>query len=168
MRIGLLSDTHGYLDERIAYYLKGCDEIWHAGDFGPEVSDELRKLGPLIGVYGNIDGQAVRLEHPEWQLFEREGLRIFMMHIAGYPGRYTAKAREHILAKTPDVVVVGHSHILKAVKDSSNGHLHLNPGAAGRSGFHKLRTLMLLELKLGKVADLKVVELGPKSQKTIV
>ena len=161
-RIGLLSDTHGYFDERIAHHLRGCDEIWHAGDFGAaHVVDELQALAPQFrGVYGNIDGTDVRRTQPLAQDFAVEGLRVLMTHIGGYPGHYAPAARPLLLATRPGLFVTGHSHILRVMPDKQLGLLHLNPGAAGRHGFHQMRTLLRFGIEAGKVVDLQAVELG--------
>lgn len=164
-KIGLLSDTHSYLDERILYHLRDCDEIWHAGDFGTvAVADELAQLAPLRGVYGNIDGQDVRLSQPLTQAFELEGLRVLMTHIGGYPGHYSPAARPLVQSERPGLFISGHSHILKVMPDPRLHLLHLNPGAAGRHGFHKVRTLLRFEIAAGKVQQLRVIELGPRSE----
>lgn len=161
MKVGIISDTHGFLNDRIKTHLGDCDEIWHAGDFGTiAISDELSQLAPVKGVYGNIDGQDVRVVHPEEMLFDCEGLKVYMRHISGYPGRYNPKARKRIDELRPDIVVIGHSHICKVMRDHQMDHLHINPGAAGIHGFHQMRTLALMEVKAGKIENMKVVELG--------
>ena len=164
-RIGLLSDTHGYFDERIAHHLRGCDEIWHAGDFGDaRVVDELRGLAPRFrGVYGNIDGADVRRTEPLAQEFAVEGLRVLMTHIGGYPGHYAPAARSRLAAARPGLFVAGHSHILRVMPDPRLGLLHLNPGAAGRHGFHVVRTLLRFGIEAGKVVELQAVELGKRA-----
>ena len=165
MKIGIISDTHCYLDARTKKHLTDCDEIWHGGDFGdPKVSDELKEIAPLKGVYGNIDGKEIRQEHPEELFFECEGMTIFMRHISGYPGRYNAKAKKRINELRPNIVVVGHSHICKVMRDPYFDHIHINPGAVGVHGFHKVRTLVLMEINAGKITDLKVVELGSRGK----
>lgn len=162
-KIGLLSDTHSYLDERILHHLTGRDEIWHAGDFGTAaVAEELAEIAPLRGVYGNIDGQDVRRTQPLVQSFEVEDLRVLMTHIGGYPEHYSPAARPLLSQERPGLFISGHSHILKVMPDPKLGLLHLNPGAAGRHGFHKVRTLLLFEVLGGKIQQLQVVELGPK------
>lgn len=163
-RIALLSDTHGYFDERIAHHLRGADEIWHAGDFGTAaVVDELTALAPVFrGVYGNIDGRDVRLTQPLVQDFELEGLRVLMTHIGGYPGHYAPAARALLPVSRPGLFISGHSHILRVVPDPKRGLLHLNPGAAGRHGFHKVRTLLRFGIEAGKVVELQAVELGAR------
>ncbi|GAB2792449.1 hypothetical protein HNQ93_003604 [Hymenobacter luteus] len=162
-KIGLLSDTHSYLDDRILHHLRGCDEIWHAGDFGTaEVAETLVALAPLRGVYGNIDGQDVRRTQPLVQNFAIEGLRVLITHIGGYPGHYSPAGRTLVQQERPGLFISGHSHILKVMPDPKLGLLHLNPGAAGRHGFHKVRTLLRFEVAAGKVQQLQVIELGPK------
>ena len=162
-KIGLLSDTHSYLDERICHHLTGRDEIWHAGDFGTAaVAEELSEIAPLRGVYGNIDGQDVRRTQPLVQSFEIEGLHVLMTHIGGYPGHYSPAARPLLAQERPGLFISGHSHMLKVMSDPNLRLLHLNPGGAGRHGFHKVRTLLLFEVVGGKIQILQVVELGPK------
>ncbi|WP_375434087.1 metallophosphoesterase family protein [uncultured Hymenobacter sp.] len=162
-KIGLLSDTHSYLDERILHHLSGCDEIWHAGDFGTAaVIEQLVAVAPLRGVYGNIDGRDVRDTQPLVQAFAIEGLRVLMTHIGGYPGHYSPAARLLLQQERPGLFISGHSHILKVMPDAKLGLLHLNPGAAGRHGFHKVRTLLRFEVSAGKIQQLQVIELGPK------
>ncbi|QDA61347.1 metallophosphoesterase family protein [Hymenobacter jejuensis] len=160
-KIGLLSDTHSYLDDRILHHLTGCDEIWHAGDFGSaDVVEELAALAPLRGVYGNIDGRDVRATQPLTQEFVIEGLKVLMIHIGGYPGHYAPAARPLVQETRPGLFITGHSHILKVMPDPKLGLLHLNPGAAGRHGFHKVRTLLRFEVENGKVQQLQAIELG--------
>lgn len=163
MKIGLLSDTHGYLDERILHHLSSCDEIWHAGDFGSlEVSDTLAALKPLRGVYGNIDDQKIRHIHPKVNRFNCEGLEVVMTHIGGYPGRYHPDIRAELKQNPPGLFITGHSHILKIMPDKTLGILHINPGAAGKHGFHKVRTMVTFEINAGKIENLKVIELGKR------
>lgn len=155
-----MSDSHSHLDAKFIPHLKGSDEIWHAGDIGNiAIADALREIAPLRAVYGNIDGQELRREFPLNQVFEIEGLKVFMTHIAGYPKRYN-KRLNAILAKDKyDLVICGHSHILKVMRDPKHGHLHLNPGAVGLQGFHKVRSLLRFDLFRGKVQNMEVVEL---------
>ena len=161
MRIGLLSDTHGYLDPNLLEHFADCDELWHAGDIGDRaVLDTLREWGPTRAVYGNIDGTELRRELPLDLFFEVEGLRIFMTHIGGYPGRYTKRVRELLDDRRPGVYICGHSHILKVVPDRKRGLLHLNPGACGRHGFHRMRTALRFSITGGKVREMEVIELG--------
>lgn len=161
--IGLLSDTHGYLDEAVFTHFADCDEIWHAGDVGTiALADTLAAFKPLRCVYGNIDGQDVRIVHPEHQLFELEGVRVWMTHIGGYPGKYPAKIKEQLLRFKPDVFICGHSHILKVMYDKTFHFLHLNPGAAGKHGWHKVRTLLKFTISDKKIANLVLIEIADK------
>lgn len=161
MRVGLLSDTHGHLDEVIHTHLMPCDEIWHAGDIGTiQVTDTLAKWKPLRAVYGNIDDATLRLSFPENNIFTIEGVKVVMTHIGGYPGHYVARARQLLLAERPKLYICGHSHILKVMPDPKLGLLHMNPGAAGVHGFHHVRTLLRFTLQAGTIKDLEVVELG--------
>ncbi len=163
-RIGLLSDTHGFYDSRIGNHFKDCDEIWHAGDIGdPEVIRRLKRIAPVVAVYGNIDGQPLRSLHPLHQRHTREGLDIWMTHIGGYPGNYDARVKSGIQAHPPDLFISGHSHILKVVRDKKLGLLHMNPGAAGRHGFHKVRTLIRFEIEAARIQHADIIELGPRS-----
>jgi putative phosphoesterase len=162
-RICLLSDTHGYLDDRILQFAKDSDEIWHAGDFGDiNVSDRLAALRPLRGVYGNIDGHVLRTVHPEHLFFEIEKVKVLMIHIAGPFGKYVPGVRELLDRLKPDVLVCGHSHILKVRHDEKRKILYMNPGAAGVQGFHTFRTLLLFAVSGDRVTDLQVVELGKR------
>ncbi|MBB6610015.1 metallophosphoesterase family protein [Pontibacter sp. Tf4] len=165
MKIGLLSDTHSYLDDQIIRLLTGCDEIWHAGDFGTiAVSDRLNEIAPLRGVYGNIDDATIRQVHPKVNRFVVEGLDVMMTHIGGYPGKYHPDVRNEIKANPAQLYITGHSHILKVMTDKSlNNLLHLNPGAAGRHGFHTMRTMMRFDVNNGKVENLQVIELGKRA-----
>ncbi len=161
MKIVLLSDTHSYLDPKILPYLKACDEIWHAGDIGNSaVADQLEGIAPLRAVYGNIDGQELRARYPEEWSTEVEGLSVYMIHIGGYPGRYPKVLKARLQELRPDLFICGHSHILKVMRDKQLGILHLNPGAAGRHGFHHMKTFLQFEIKDGKLEQLQVVELG--------
>src|SRR4051794_23776760 len=164
-RIGLISDTHGYLDVKVFKYFEDCDEIWHAGDFGTlEVSDQLSAFKPLRGVYGNIDGKDIRLIHPKDQRFEMEGFKIWMTHIGGYPGNYSPPIRKEISENPPDIFICGHSHILKIITDKKlKNMLCINPGAAGIHGFHKVKTLVKFNLINKKIENMKVIELGKRA-----
>ena len=162
-RIGILSDTHGYLDPRIMDYFSAVDEIWHAGDFGSyEVAAELKKIKPLRGVYGNIDGQDIRSEFPECLQFEIEGIRVMLFHIGGYPPNYNKVTKPMIAAYKPQLFISGHSHILKVIYDPTMACLHINPGAAGKHGWHKVRTLLKFTISDKKIANLVVIEIGEK------
>jgi len=162
MKIGLISDTHGYMDDKIAGYLQDADEIWHAGDIGTlEVANQLKSLKPLRAVHGNIDGKEIRVIYPQDQVFEVEGLKVWMTHIGGYPPRYGKGIKSRLDTVKPNIFICGHSHILKIMPDKARkGLIHINPGAAGQQGFHKVRTLVKMEIGSGKITDLKVVELG--------
>ncbi len=163
-KILLLSDSHSYLDDRILDYASKADEIWHCGDFGNwEVIEKLEKLGkPLKGVYGNIDNTKIRSEFPEVNRFFCEKVEVLMIHIGGYPGKYTPLAKKEISKKAPKLFISGHSHILKAMFDKENNLLHLNPGACGKSGWHKMRTMMRFEIDGEEIKNLEIIELGTK------
>lgn len=161
MRIGLISDTHSYIEESIFEYFEECDEIWHAGDIGSlEVVQRLEKFKPFKAVYGNIDGGVLRQEFPENLIFECEGVKVLMTHIGGYPGRYTARVRKLLLEHRPKLYICGHSHILKVMPDRKLDLLHMNPGAAGIHGFHQMKTIIRFSLEEGTIKDVEVVELG--------
>lgn len=163
IRIGLLSDTHGFTDPKLAEVFKDVDEIWHAGDIGSlEVCHQLSKIKPLYAVYGNIDGREIRAEYPENLIFMREGLSIVITHIGGYPGNYSSKSRKLILDHQPDIFVCGHSHILKVMRDPKYNLLAINPGAAGVQGFHPVKTVLRFVLNSGKIEQLEAIELGPR------
>ena len=157
--IGLLSDTHCFFDDKLARFFEEVDQIWHAGDFGNlMVSETISKIKPLKGVYGNCDGQDIRLVHPYIQNFELEGMKFLMMHIGGYPGRYDYRALQLICAHRPDVFICGHSHILKVMNDKRNNLISINPGAAGIQGFHEVRTAIRFKVSDGALHDLEVGE----------
>jgi len=160
-KIALISDTHSYFGKDIEKYLLKCDEIWHAGDIGDAATlEKYRKMKPLRAVYGNIDGYDVRIDTPEFKFFTMEDLKVLMIHIGGYPGRYTPQARELIIKYRPDIFISGHSHILKIMPDKKYDLLHINPGACGNIGFHKVRTLVLFDLDCGNIQNVRVVELA--------
>lgn len=159
-KIGLLSDTHGFLDDAVFKYFDTCDEIWHAGDFGSAaIMDTLAAFKPFKGVWGNIDGKDIRAVCPEHQRFYCEHVDVWMTHIGGYPGRYAAQVKPEIFAHPPKLFICGHSHILKVQFDPKLGLLHLNPGAAGKQGWHKVRTLMRFDIQDDKIENLEVIEL---------
>jgi uncharacterized protein len=160
-RIGLLSDTHSYLDEKVFKYFADCDEIWHAGDFGTlELADSLAAFKPLRGVFGNIDGKDIRQIYPEHNRFKCEEVDVWMTHIGGYPDKYNPKIKEEIYLNPPKIFISGHSHILKVVFDKKIGTLHLNPGAAGKQGWHKVRSMIKFCISEEKIHTLEVIELG--------
>ncbi|MEM6378713.1 MAG: metallophosphoesterase family protein [Bacteroidota bacterium] len=164
-KIGLLSDTHGYLDPKVFHYFEDCDEIWHAGDIGTlELLEELEAFKTTRAVYGNIDGAEIRAAVPENLIWDCEGLIVFMTHIGGYPGRYNARVREILDRDKPGLYICGHSHILKVMPDKSRALLHINPGAAGKHGFHKVKTLTRFKIADGKIEALEVIELGKRGQ----
>lgn len=161
MEIALLSDNHSYFGDEVTQNLVGVDEIWHAGDIGDLASLEpLLKMAPIVGVYGNIDDIDVKGVYPLNQSFEREGVKVFMTHIGGYVGKYTARVRSILKDERPDIYICGHSHICKVMKDSALDLIHMNPGAYGHHGFHKFRTFLRFTLSDGKVTNLRVIELG--------
>lgn len=161
MKVGLLSDTHGYWDDKYAEYFKDCDEIWHAGDIGSDtLATRLTVLKPFRAVFGNIDGQALRAEYPKIAHFEVEDVRVMITHIGGYPGRYNPEIREELYNTRPNLFIAGHSHILKVAFDKNLNCLYMNPGAAGKSGFHQVRTLVRFVIDGKTIKDLEVVELG--------
>ncbi|HLP94986.1 MAG TPA: metallophosphoesterase family protein [Saprospiraceae bacterium] len=164
-KIGLLSDTHSVLDERVMTHFAECDEIWHAGDVGDiRVWDALKAFKPVRGVYGNIDGAKLRAELPLDLRFECEGVPVFMTHIGGYPGRYDPRVGKLLKEDPPagGLFISGHSHILKVMPDKTLGFLHINPGACGNEGWHKVKTLVRFVLKEGQIRDLQIIELGNK------
>ena len=158
-RIGLLSDTHGYWDERYTRHFAECDEVWHAGDFGSvEVADRIARFKPLRGVYGNIDGGVLRRMYNDFTLFEVEGVKGLMTHIGGYPRHYAPKALQHIHISKPKLFIAGHSHILKVIYDPVYDLLHINPGAAGKYGIHTLRTAIRFDIEAGEIKNLEIGE----------
>ena len=162
-RIGLLSDTHGYLDERILFFLGECDEIWHAGDIGNiETANTLSELRPLKAVYGNIDGNTLRTGYPKFQRFICEDVDVWITHIGGYPKHYAPEIRSALKINPPKLFISGHSHILKVIFDDQYGMLCINPGASGIQGFHQVRTLVRFTIDLDKIRDLEVIELGKR------
>ncbi len=159
-KIGLISDTHGFLDPAVFKHFADCDEIWHAGDFGPNVAEELAAFKPLRGVYGNIDGKEIRSHYPEHLRFNCESLDVWMTHIGGYPGKYAPQVKSEIYTKPPKLFITGHSHILKVMFDKKIDCLHINPGAAGNSGWHKVKTLIRFSVSDEKIHNLEVIEIG--------
>lgn len=164
MKIGLLSDTHSYLDPKVLTYFKDCDEIWHAGDIGDRaVVDELEKIKPLRAVFGNIDDQDMQVRYPEDLWFDCEGLTVWMTHIGGAPPNYNPRIKKIFKERTPDIFICGHSHILRVKKDPNhNNLLYLNPGAAGNHGFHHIKTIVRFEVNGKEIKNMEVIELGKR------
>ncbi len=162
-KILLLSDTHSFIDAQILKFVKQADEVWHAGDIGNlQVTDAIKKLKPLRAVYGNIDDKDARIEFPLDAKFSVEGVSVWMTHIGGYPNRYHPRVREDLKRTTPKIFISGHSHILKVQFDKKLELLHLNPGAAGNHGFHKVRTMLRFTVDTGAIKDLEIIELATR------
>lgn len=162
-RILLLSDTHGHLDEAILRHAGEADEIWHAGDIGTlEITDQLKSVKPVRAVYGNIDGDQVRREYPRDLYFRCEEVSVWITHIAGYPGKYNQRVREGLKHNHPKLFICGHSHILKVQYDRKHQHLHMNPGACGKHGFHQVRTMLKFVIDGSEIKDLHIIELGKR------
>lgn len=161
MYIGLISDTHGVFDAQFKEFFEPVDQIWHAGDFGGgmELAAEIDRFKPLVGVAGNCDNHDLRFIHPLHRFFECEGMKILMTHIGGYPGRYDARALKLIDQYHPDILVCGHSHILKVMRDKKRNLLVINPGAAGIQGFHVVRTALRFHIDNGNIHDMEIFEL---------
>lgn len=165
-RIGLIADTHHYLDEKVFTYFKDCDEIWHAGDFGKiDLADQLHHFKPLKGVYGNIDGYDIRSSYPKMLEWMCEGIKVLMTHIGGYPPRYTPFIKKEIHVRKPQLFISGHSHILKVKYDNELNCLHMNPGAAGIQGWHQIRTLIRFCIDNTEIKNCEVIELGDRKIK---
>jgi putative phosphoesterase len=170
-RIGLISDTHGYLDEQVFQHFESCDEIWHAGDFGTiEVANRLKDLPAgkagkksLRGVYGNVDGNDIRALYPEYLSFQCEDVKVLMIHIGGYPPKYNPHSRELIKTLQPQLFISGHSHILKVMYDEQMKCLHMNPGAAGKHGMHQMRTIIRFAIDGNNITNCEVIELGKRA-----
>ena len=162
MRIALISDTHSYLGQDVIEQIKDCDEIWHGGDIGNiETAEAIEALGPPVKmVWGNIDGRDLRITYPKDLIWEVGGIKVFMTHIGGYPGRYYKSPLQIIEAEKPNLFICGHSHILKVMPDKKRNLLHMNPGACGIKGFHKFRTILKFEINNAKIENLQAVELG--------
>lgn len=160
IRISLLSDTHSYIDEQILKFCDGSDEIWHAGDIGSlQVTDQLSEVATVRAVYGNIDDTTIRAAWPLNERFICEQVDVWVTHIGGYPGRYSPAVKPEIFQNTPKLFICGHSHILKVMNDKRLGLLHMNPGAIGKHGFHKKRTMLRFKIEADRIFDLEVVEM---------
>ncbi len=159
-KIALLSDTHSYIDDKIIDFIKSVDEIWHAGDIGNmEVLEQLKRIKPTRAVYGNIDGFELRNELAESLLFDCENVKVFITHIGGYPKKYAKGIKAILRELKPQLFIAGHSHILKVMYDKELELLYMNPGAAGKSGFHKVRTALRFTVENDKIKDLEILEL---------
>jgi putative phosphoesterase len=168
MRIGLLSDTHGWIHPSLFEYFKDCDEIWHAGDIGNlETADRLAAFKPLKAVYGNIDDARVRTVYREHLRFNAEEVSVWITHIGGVPGRYDLRVKPAIYENPPDLFICGHSHIARIMHDSKAGCLYVNPGAAGYSGFHKFMTAVRFSIAGKKIHDMELIELGLRGKAII-
>ena len=163
-KILLISDTHSYIDDQILKFVKQADEVWHAGDIGNlEVTDTIQKIKPLRAVYGNIDSKDARAEFPLDNKFVLEGVSVWITHIGGYPNKYNFRVREELQQNPPKLFICGHSHILKVQYDKKLQLLHLNPGAAGKHGFHKVRTMLRFTLDNGDIKEMEIIELAKRS-----
>lgn len=162
MKVGLISDTHSFLDEKVFQYFDSVDEIWHAGDIGDtQVANRLEQFKTFRAVYGNIDGAEIRQQYPETQIFTADRVKVLMIHIGGYPPRYAKGVKNLLLDEKPNLFISGHSHILKVIPDPKLGNLlHINPGAAGQQGFHHMRTIVRFTIDGGRIKNLEVIELG--------
>lgn len=159
-RIGILSDTHGHWDEKLEGFFTECDELWHAGDIGNiQTADSIARFKPIRAVYGNIDDFKVRSAYPKVLQFKCEEVDVLMTHIGGYPNRYEREALALIKAQKPKLFICGHSHILKVIYDKKYELLHINPGAAGRSGFHQIRTAVRLTIDGENMKDMEIYEI---------
>lgn len=159
IKIGLVSDTHGYIDEKLVDFFKDVDEIWHAGDIGDiSVMTELEKFKPVRAVFGNIDGQDIRINYPEHNRFRIEETNVWITHIGGYPGRYDKRVKPEIYRNPPGLFISGHSHILKVIFDKGLNCLHINPGAYGKSGSHIVRTAVRFVIDSKKITKLEILE----------
>lgn len=157
--IGLLSDTHGFIDDRLFTFFESCDELWHAGDIGNmETANQLDAFKPLRAVFGNIDGHQVRMSYPLQQRFECEQTDVLITHIGGYPGHYESSIRTILLSNAPRLFICGHSHILKVIFDKKHNLLHINPGAAGNSGFHYVKTAVRFLIDGSDIKNLEIWE----------
>ena len=158
-KIGLLSDTHGWLNPAVFEFFKDCDELWHVGDIGStDVADSLSAFKPLRAVYGNIDDQKIRIMFPKVNIFTVENVKVMMTHIGGYPGRYEPGIKELIIKEKPNIFISGHSHILKVMNDHELHLLHINPGAAGNSGFHKVITMLRFQIDGSDIKNMELYE----------
>ncbi|MFA5820403.1 MAG: metallophosphoesterase family protein [Bacteroidales bacterium] len=169
MKIGLISDTHGWIHPRLFDHFAGCDEIWHAGDIGNiETADSLAVFRPLKAVYGNMDDALVRTVYKEHLVFNAEEVRVWITHIGGTPGHYDHRVKPAIYENPPDIFICGHSHIAKVMYDKKAGFLYVNPGAAGYNGFHKYMTAIRFQIDGKNIHDMELIELGERSKAAIL
>ena len=164
-RIGLISDTHNYLDDTVFKHFENCDEIWHAGDFGSiGIADRLSVHSGLTlkGVWGNIDGYDVRSVYPQKLVWDCEGVKVYMTHIGGYPGRYAPGIKQELIAGKAKLFICGHSHILKVMYDKAIDCLHMNPGAAGNQGWHQIKTVIRFAIDGAEIKNCEAIELGKR------
>jgi putative phosphoesterase len=166
-KILLISDTHSYIEPKLIKHIQAADEVWHAGDIGnTELCDSIEKLKPFKAVYGNIDGQDIRIQYPENLVFNCEAVKVYITHIGGYPGKYPAKIRQQLAEHAPNLFICGHSHILKVMHDKELNLLHMNPGACGVQGFHIIKTALKFEIEGKEIKNLAVIELGNRASLT--
>ena len=166
-KILLISDTHNYLEPRLIKHIQNADEVWHAGDIGTiGICDQLEKLKPLKAVYGNVDGEDIRISYPENLIFNCEEVKVLITHIGGYPSKYPARVKQLLLEHKPKIFICGHSHILKVMYDKELNLLHINPGAAGVHGFHHTKTAVQFEIEGPEIKNLAVIELGSRTSLT--
>lgn len=163
MKIGLLSDTHGFLEPKILEYFSACDEVWHAGDLGPAVAEQLEAFKPLKAVFGNIDSPMLQRKYPEDLWFTCGGFSIWLTHIGGAPPNYNPRTKKILATKVPDIFICGHSHILRIKRDPQyKNMLYLNPGAAGNHGLHHIKTIVRFEIIGKEIKNMEVIELGKR------
>lgn len=167
MRVGLLSDTHGFFDDAIVQYFAMCDEVWHAGDIGSiTVLERLTNFKPTRAIYGNVDGPEIRSRIAGNLDWECDGIRVYMTHIGGYPGNYDRRAKAELVRRRPGLFICGHSHIARVTRDPELGLLHMNPGACGHQGWHTMRTLLRFVVETGAIQSVECIELGPRGRVT--
>lgn len=160
----MISDTHGYLDETVFEHFKNCDEVWHGGDWGESIAERFNSFKPFKGVYGNIDNNHIRTAFPEQLVFMCEEVKVMIRHIGGYPPKYNAETKKELLIHQPQLFISGHSHILKIMYDDKLNCLHMNPGAAGKHGWHKMRTIVRFAIDGKDIRECEVIELGQRSK----
>ncbi len=163
-KILLISDTHSYLDEKLIKHINAADEVWHAGDIGNYgLCVQIEKIKPLKAVYGNIDGQDIRISYPENLIFKCENVKVVITHIGGFPGKYSTRVKNLLLKHQPKLFICGHSHILKVIFDKELNLLHINPGACGIHGFHVIKTAVKFEIDNSEIKNLAIIELGSRA-----